>query len=63
MFDQIDYGPGVTHRYIDFYPDPGQPLLAQIGSCKEDLIQIRYGGQYTLDVGFYPEMKHHSAAS
>lgn len=54
MFEKMNFGKGVTHKYIDFNIDLQLPLLSQIELLKEDLVQIVYNN-YLLDIGWYPE--------
>ncbi|UVM51641.1 hypothetical protein LOY38_06245 [Pseudomonas sp. B21-015] len=38
-----------------------QPLAGQIDALKEDLLQVEYGKQLLLDVGWYPEFDEDGA--
>ena len=43
--------------YNDFDIDEEKSFEEQMYSCKEDILQIAFGERFTLDVGWYPEMK------
>jgi hypothetical protein len=42
--------------YNDFDIDENLPFEKQEYSFKEDILQIKFGDRFTLDVGWYPEM-------
>ena len=53
MVKDLDYGKNVNSKYIDFDIDPDVPLSDQIPALKENMVQIVYENNYTLDVGWY----------
>ncbi|WP_415773403.1 hypothetical protein [Pseudomonas sp. LB3P38] len=53
MFDLSPLTGKIT--FDDLSPLTDQPLAGQIDSLKEDLLQVEYGAQWLLDVGWYPE--------
>lgn len=53
MFEDFDFSPGKV-VYNDFLIDPHQPLSRQCEALKEDLLQVNFGENYILDVGWYP---------
>ena len=55
MFENIDFGKGVSKKYIDFDVNKDIPLEEQIDLLKEDLLQVNYDNNYLIDVGWYPE--------
>lgn len=55
MFENINFGKGVTRKYFDFDVNNNIPLGEQIDLLKEDLIQIIYYNDYLIDLGWYPE--------
>lgn len=40
--------------FNDLDLDPTRPLEDQVESLKEDLLQVKFGDQYLLDIGWYP---------
>ena len=42
--------------YDDFDINTNVPLLQQIGSLQEDMLQIKYGKRFILDVGWRPDL-------
>lgn len=57
LLEKIDFGIGVIQKYIDFDVDENKPLEEQLELLKEDLLQVTYENNYTIDVGWYPEFK------
>lgn len=55
MFKDIDFGTGVSRKYIDFKINENIPLEEQTDLLKEDLLQVSYDNNYTIDIGWYPE--------
>lgn len=53
MIKDLDYGKNVSTKYIDFDIDPNLPLSEQNSALKENMVQIVYKNNYTLDVGWY----------
>ena len=52
----IDWGNGVIDKIVyDLDFDVMLPLDKQLDSLKEDILSIKYKGDYSLDVGWYPE--------
>lgn len=41
--------------YDEFHVDFSKPLLEQLDSLTEDLLQVKYADNYLLDLGWYPE--------
>lgn len=55
MFDTINlYGGKIVHN--GFNIDLLIPLEKQIFELNEDLMQIEYGDEYFIDVGWYPSL-------
>ncbi len=55
MFENIDFKSGVKRLGNDFYIDQNIPLNLQYDGLKEDLLQVTYLNNYTIDIGWYPE--------
>lgn len=55
MFKDIDFGTGVSRKYIDFEINEDVPLEEQTDLLKEDLLQVIYDNNYIIDIGWYPE--------
>lgn len=55
MFENINYGKGVSKKYIDFDVNKDIPLEYQLDLLKEDLLQIIYDNDYIIYMGWYPE--------
>lgn len=55
MFENIDFGKGVSKKYIDFDVNKDIPLEEQVDLLKEDLLQVSYESDYIIDMGWYPE--------
>ena len=41
--------------YNTFNIDYAKPFIEQLVELNEDLIQVEYGSEYILDIGWYPE--------
>lgn len=46
-----------TVKYNEMHIDFDKPFEHQLENLTEDLIQVEYSGGYTLDIGWYPELK------
>lgn len=55
MFENIDFGKGVSKKYINFNINENISLEEQTDLLMEDLIQIIYDNNYIIDIGWYPE--------
>ena len=54
MFEDYNFGKGVTYKYIDFQVDENLSFEEQCWSYKQDMLNIEYNeGAYQLDVGWY----------
>jgi hypothetical protein len=54
-FKHLDFAPGKI-TYDGFDIDPAIPFEEQIYSLRQDLFQVSYGDQYTLDIGWLPDL-------
>ena len=61
MFESINFGKGISKKYIDFDVNRDIPLETQIDLLKEDLLQVCYDNNYLIDIGWYPEFDEEGA--
>lgn len=47
---------GGVIEYDDFFVNPDIPFEKQLHAYKEDMLQISFGKNFLIDVGYYPEM-------
>ena len=54
MLEFFNFGKNITYKYLEFFINPNMPISLQEDNLCEDMIQMSYSNNYTLDVGWYP---------